>query len=170
MAFTVEDGTIVEDANSLCSVEFADAYFTDRGVTTWTGADSAKESALIRATDFMEIRYADLWLGDRLDAGQALSFPRTDIEQDDVVPVAVQKACAEYALRTLDGTPLAPDPQATETGRLALIAESHKVGPLEDTYRYASRGAGVVQAAFRPYPAADALLKGLLPNTRGVLR
>ena len=50
MAFIVEDGTGVEDANSYTSVAFADAYFADRNNTTWSGASVAdKEFALVKA-------------------------------------------------------------------------------------------------------------------------
>ncbi len=169
MAFVVEDGTVVADANSLCSVEYADSYFTDRAIATWTGAEAAKQAALIRATDYIEVFYGYRFRGTRLDAEQSLSFPREDIGQDDVVPVAIQKACAEYALRTLDGTPLAPDPTATESG-LALIAESHKTGPITDTYRYASKGPGATPAPTKSYPAADKLIKPFLIYIGGLIR
>ena len=171
MAFTVEDGTIVDDSNSFCSVEFADEYFSERSITAWTGDTSDKESALIRATDYIEFRFAESFLGSKVESDQSLSFPRTDIDDvdEDQVPRALKRATAEYALRALSAE-LAPDPIATDTGRVGLVSESHKTGPIEDTYRYASRGAGLPPPPFRPYPAADALLNLLLRRSSGVLR
>lgn len=172
MAFVVEDGTGLVNATSGASVEEADEYFTDRGITAWTGADSVKESALIRATDYVEIRwgYRFKYEIEFPDTPQALSFPRLD--DDGVttgVPVVYKKALFEYALRALDGTELAPDPTVVETG-LGVIAESHKTGPVTDSYRYASKGQGSTPMVFRPYPAADQLLRPLLKAREGLIR
>ena len=35
VAFIVEDGTNVENANAYVTLEYADAYFTDRGNDAW---------------------------------------------------------------------------------------------------------------------------------------
>lgn len=168
MAFTVEDGTVVADANSLCSVGFADAYFAERLIAAWTGSDSLKQAKLIAATDYIEIRFGLRFKGGLVDTAQPLSFPRTDIDQDNVVPIAVRKAASEYALRALVAE-LAPDPVMSDTNRL-LSAESHKIGPLEDSYKYATRGPGSTPLTFRPYPAADSLLVPFLKPSTGVVR
>lgn len=169
MSFIAEDGTGLDDANSLCTVAFADEYFADRGIAAWTGdASTVKEPALIRATDYLETRYGQRFAGTKLVEDQALSFPRTDIGWDEVVPTPVLKAVAEYALRAISGE-LAPDPVVTSTG-LNIVAEMHKVGPITDTYRYASKGSGSTPALFRPYPAADGYLRGLVISTTGVIR
>ena len=54
MAFVTEDGTGLAEANSYVSVAEADAYHADRGNAAWIGEDSAKQSALIKATDYLE--------------------------------------------------------------------------------------------------------------------
>ncbi len=169
MPFAAEDGTIVEDANSLCSVEFADEYFSDRGITAWAGADESKQSWLIRATDYFVIRFGSNLKGYLVEDDQPLPYPRSDIGMDDTVPTAIKKAIAEYGLRA-KSSELAPDPVATETGRLGLISESHETGPIKDTYRYASRGSGTPPPPFRPYPAADALIWPFLNSSSGVVR
>ena len=116
MAFVAEDGTGLEDANSLCDVAFADAYFADRVVTAWTGADAVKQGALIRATDYVEGRWALKFKGsEQFPEVQGLSFPRLEIGWDDAVPVGIKRAVAEYALRAL-ANPLAPDPVVDATG------------------------------------------------------
>ena len=111
MAFTAEDGTGLADANALCDVTFADAYFEDRRVSAWSGTDAVKEAALIKATDYIESRWGRLarnggrFLGTlQFPAVQALSFPRLGIDADDAVPVGVCKAVAEYALSSLESS------------------------------------------------------------------
>jgi hypothetical protein len=171
MAFVVEDGTGLDDANSGAGVGDADIYFRDRGIAAWTGTSTVKQGALIRATDYIEMRFSTRFKGEKeFPDVQALSFPRLDDNLESIgVPVAYQRAIFEYALRTIDGTPLAPDATIPESG-ISLLSESHKVGPIEDTYRYASKGAGSVVRAFRTYPSADAWLKELLISGTGVTR
>jgi hypothetical protein len=177
MAFTVEDGTGLAEANSGASLEEADAYFEDRLVTAWTSVtnDDQKQGALIRATDYIELRFASRfkWSIQFPDTPQALSFPRINNEVSPAVvigmPTAYKRAIFEYALRTLDGTSLAPDATVTASG-IALVSESHKVGPIEDSYRYASKGAGSTPQPFRSYPTADAQLASLLKSYSGLIR
>lgn len=167
MAFTVEDGTGLEDANSYASVAFADTYFADRAVTTWTGDADAKQAALIKATDYIDFRWGGRFLGAQqfVDTPQALQFPRTGNDlngyaMDDTVPVALQKACVEYALRALTN-PLAPDP----TNDVAVTHMRRKVGPIETENTYSQQS----QTGIKPYPAADMLLRTLV-RPAGVIR
>ncbi len=169
MPFVAEDGTGLDDANSGADVGEANEYFTERGVAAWTGTTAKKQEALIRATDYVEMRFRDRFKNYPLTTTQTLSFPRIDDDAVEIPMGGYKRAIFEYALRTLDGTPLAPDPVTAESG-LAVIAESHKKGPLTDTYRYASKGAGSIAAAFKPYPAADGNLRGLLTSTSGLIR
>lgn len=170
MAFLVEDGTGLANANSGASIAEADAYFTDRLVTAWVGDDTTKQGALIRATDYIELRFASRFKGTaEFDGVQALSFPRLNDEGASVgLPIAYKRAICEYAVRALSA-PLAPDISVSSTG-VGIIAESHKTGPITDTYRYASKGATASVNLFRPYPAADALLGPLLKQRSGLIR
>ena len=159
MAFVVEDGTGLADANALCSVAFADAYFSDRGVTTWAGTEAVKQGALVRAADYIGFRWEHKLAGTRqFDGVQALSYPRSDIGADGVVPAGIQRAVAEYALRALAG-PLAPDPKADASG-FAVVGVKKKVGPIETDTRFQA-GVSAPQE-FRAYPAADALMRSFL--------
>lgn len=155
MAFVVEDGTGLANANSYVSVADADAYFADRGIAAWTGSSTVKEHALIRATDFIETVYGRRFRGSVVTDTQALSFPRY-ITGEDEIPSDLKKATCEYALRALSAS-LLPDPSSDATG-LPLMGKTTIVGPIETTVRYS----GTVPALTKNYPAADMLLAGLV--------
>lgn len=167
MAFIVEDGSGVVGANSYASVAEADGYFAERGVTTWSGATEAKQSFLIRATDYIELRFGARFQGtvEFPDAPQGLSFPRTGITGYTGVPDCLKRATFEYALRAIAG-PLAPDSPLEPTG-LQLAAKRTKVGPIETELQYKQSGAGSASPAFRSYPTADTQLKALLAPSGG---
>lgn len=164
MAFVVEDGTVVANANSFVTLAYADAYFLDRAITAWTGVQAVKESALIRATDYVNNRFN--FLGTKYDEDQTLEFPRVYADSEDAeMPDKLLKATCEYALRALTAT-LAPDP-VTDTTGLQVQSKMTKVGPIEKEVVYKEGG---TIYTFKPYPAADMLLKGLIDNTRRVIR
>lgn len=101
---------------------------------------------------------------------QPLSFPRLGLHDRDGQPVVgiplnVQKATAEYALRAISG-PLQPDPVTSETGLLATKVRE-KVGPIEtETMLAANFGVQID----KPYPAADRLLQEYTSRHTGVIR
>lgn len=155
MGFIVEDGTGVTGATSYATVDFADDYFADRNITAWAGNGTAKEAALILATDYLDNRFT--FIGDKVEFDQALEWPRTGTPYDAAVPIDLQKACVEYALRALSST-LAPDPVTDDSGRATTMKRS-KVGPIEKETQYAEGGA---MRIYKSYPSADAYLKGLV--------
>lgn len=165
MAFVVEDGTGLETANSICDVPFANAYFADRGVAEWTGADAVKQTALVQATDYIENRFSNLFYGDKKTTVQALSFPRINTGSAEI-PVSLKRAACEYALRVIAGTKLLPDPEIHASGQ-GLERTRRKVGPIENEIRFQYQGPGTVRIILRPYPAADILLKDLIRNNSG---
>jgi hypothetical protein len=163
MAFTVEDGTGVAEANSYVELAFAEDYFTDRGNAAWTGADSAKQAALIQATDYIEGRFGRRFIGEMASTTQGLSWPRTDTDFEETeIPVKLQRATCEYAVRALTAA-LAPDPTVDASG-VSVVNTRKKLGPLEKEFQVVGSGHPVM---FRPYPAADMLLTGLLEATQG---
>ena len=170
MAFVVEDGTGKPDANSYASVADADAYFNERGITAWTGTTDEKQSCLIRATDYIEGRFSERFIGSVKAADQALSWPRMGAGDilDTVIPIKLQRACFEYALRAKTAA-LAPDLQVDASG-LSVVATKKKVGPIETEYAVAQTGLGSSPMLFRPYPAADMLLRGLVYSSSQVIR
>lgn len=167
MAFVAEDGTGLALANSLATVEFADAYFAERGVTGWAGTTVVKQQALVRATDYVETRWGrrGKFMGQAQFDVQALSFPRLYINEDGVVPEGIQKAVSEYALRALTKT-LLSDPPVDATGRLPSLLRS-KVGPIETEKRFAD---GAAVELFKDMPAADLLLRPYIYGRGGTLR
>lgn len=162
MAFVVEDGTGLVDASSFVDVAFADDYFQLRGITEWQGSPESKQAWLVQATDYISSRFN--FKGAQLTNDQALPFPRQGLG----LPVNLLKATCEYAIRA-KGAPLAPDLEVDPTGR-AVAGKTEKVGPIEDSVTYAVSGPGASLSLFRPYPAADMLLKGLIQTSGRVIR
>lgn len=140
----VEDGSVVANAQSYISVSAADAYLKGRGETTFAAAQlSDQENALRAATYYMVSEYRYRWAGFRYSVLQNLDWPRSYVPITDistmgyggdflsyvnfnVVPVEVQQACADLAVRWLATSDLAPDIERRE--------RSVKVGPLAVEY------------------------------------
>lgn len=162
MAIIVEDGTGLATAESYCTTLFATQYFKQRGMgTTWDSLDIVRKEQLLRqATDYIELRFSARFRGVRSTSTQALSFPR---DRNPVLPMNLLRATAEYALRALSG-PLVADP-TTDASGLQVKSYTKKLGPLEKTFEYDTTSASL----FKPYPAADMLLKSLLRPT-GLIR
>ena len=162
MAFVVEDGTGLSNANSYIEVAYADSYFTDRSIAAWSGDNATKQSAIVRATDYIEARWADSFLGWREfpDTPQSLSFPRLGLYDREGylisgIPDLLKRATAEYALRALTVT-LLPDPVVSDASGREIESAREKVGPIETEYTYGEL------VPLRPYPAADRLLEQFL--------
>ncbi|KAF1706286.1 DnaT-like ssDNA-binding protein [Pseudoxanthomonas sacheonensis] len=137
MAIVVEDGTGKADAEAYITVADADAYFAARGNAAWAALTTGqKEQALLLGADYMEAVYGSRWKGDRVSMTQALSWPRDGVcvngfeVPDDVVPVAVQRANAELAVRASAGTLL------VDQGAQVV---SETVGPISVTYATGAR-------------------------------
>lgn len=117
----VEDGTAKPDAESFCSVAYADDYFTRRGITAWTDlALFDKEVALRLATDYIEQEYRLRWMGYKFTVAQALSWPRWEVYNLDV-------AYGYYGWANYVGYNTVPDLVIRGTAELALKSRS---GPL----------------------------------------
>ncbi len=139
MAFTVKTTVDDEDGNSMTTIEFADAYFLERGVTAWTGVEAVKQAAMIRSNDYLEMRFGQRWTEETLELEE--------------VPVKVQRAACEYALRALTAV-LAPDPVLDASGA-SVVTIRKKLGPLEKQLQV--MGSGKI-SLIRSYPAADLLI------------
>lgn len=149
MALIVEDGTGKPDAEAYISVSDADTYFAARGNTAWAALTTGqKEQNLRLGTDYMGQVYGPRWCGERAHATQALDWPRADVcgVASDVVPVAVQRANAELAVRAAAGALLADQ---------GAQVKSETVGPISVTYADGAR-------QYTKYAAVDASLAALL--------
>lgn len=160
MAFVVEDGTSLPDANSYCSVEETDSYFSDRGNATWSGETTLKQYALINATDYIDLRWGRQFPGKKAQPLQALSFPRSLTNDfDNIIPDLLKRACFEYAVRALSGS-LVSDP-TTQNGILTYT-KMRKLGPLQTEYGIPTSGFGSKAVLFAPYPVPDQYIQSLL--------
>jgi len=202
VAFTVEDGTGLAAANAYVSEAYVDSHHSDRGNALWTGTTTEKEQAIVRATDYIDKRFGPKFRGFRETRAQALEWPRLSAfdndyylyNGDDDVPRSLQKACAEYALISLQiellpipARPFAVLDPATGTvtgnasGQATLTRD--KLGPLEKERRFsdmtslitrtkpgASTSYIVSDFNLPEYPVADEWLQELLKTGGARLR
>jgi len=183
MAFIIEDGTGVADANSYGSVANYRAYWLDRGRDLSGQPDPDIQGYLVRATDFIESNYGTRWRGSRSTLVQALGHPRSGIYIDSVLlpsdslSAQLQNATYEYAYRASKYAELAPDSpvgfdRLDNNGDVIdangiVIQTSEKVGPLSESKTFSDPTASSNSASMPRYPAADALLASLVTGTTG---
>jgi hypothetical protein len=170
MALIIQDenGT-VEDANSYISLAFFKSYHDARGNSYSAYSDGALEAAIVRATDYLDQRFA--FIGERQNDFQTTQWPRLngydrDDRYVDGVPLEVKKATAEYALIAA-GASLNPAPTRDAFGR-KVQSRSESVGPISESFTYAQ---GAV-FELPKYPAADQILfsRGLVQRGGRMLR
>ena len=173
MAFIVEDGTAKVDATSYVTIAESDSYFKDLGFLSWAEGDIEPEQkmvSLIKATNYIDGRFGQRFIGNKKTITQALAWPRTGavgFAHTDI-PVKLRRACCEYASRALTAE-LAPDLKIDANG-LTVVVTKKKVGPIETEFAVPQTGLGATSMLFRPYPAADMLLRGLVYSASQVTR
>ena len=111
MAFTVEDGTVVDGANAFISLAEANAYWDDRGPSAeWTAAsDAVKQQAIVKATEYINFAFA--WVSEEAVSGQSLAWPRYDY---DGLPSELKAATARLASDVVGGADLAASVESTD--------------------------------------------------------
>ena len=133
MAYTVEDGTIVSEANSYITLVDARAYASDRGLALPTD-DTECEQALVRAADYIDGVYASQLQGRTVGAAQELEWPRYQVSVDgralasDEIPSQIQQAQVQAAISLTAGVELEPAGSSSPIKR-------EKVGSLETEYQ-----------------------------------
>lgn len=169
MTFLVQDagGTVV-GANAYVTVAEFQAYHADRENPLVGFTSDQMESAIVRATDYLDQRFR--FVGQRTNVRQRTAWPRLDAEDRDEnlrtdVPHEIKEACAEYALIALTQE-LNPAPTRDATGRVVL-EKSETVGPISESTVYGNGGALMLPE----YPVADQRLRatGLVVGS-GTLR
>jgi hypothetical protein len=105
VSVVVEDGTVVEDANSYIDVAFAEAYLEANihVFPTWEDLDDDSKAALVVwATRYLDQRAA--WKGYKTTETSALRWPRTGVYNRDgilidpnEIPEQLKQATAEMA-------------------------------------------------------------------------
>lgn len=151
----VEDGSIVEDANSYITYDYAENYHTLRGNSAWVdGNPLAKQQAIIRATQSIDALYKAYWLDGRVDDEQELEFPRGE---EETIPKNLKKAVAEAALRELE-TPNGLAPDLDRGGKIKKV----KADVVEVEYMDGA-------SALTVYTMLDGLLADLISGTPGAI-
>ncbi|MBB3452300.1 hypothetical protein FHT86_000556 [Rhizobium sp. BK313] len=152
------------------TLDAADIYFADRGITVWAAAgEDERAAALLRGSQVVDGLYERRFPG--LRAGgydQVLSWPRKaavtangESIPEDVVPLPITYAAYEAA-----AVELAESGSLSPVVIAAQAVRREKVGPLETEYVVAGSPADII-AAVRPVMT---ILDGLLyPFLRPVL-
>ena len=166
---TIEDGTGLANANSYVNVAYADAHFLLRGNEAWADLDlAAKEIALIKATEYIDIRFANRLQSPPLKEGQALQFPKRffltpSFTRITGVPEVWKKAVCEYAIIASAQELFT----ASQSGAKEIKLKETKIGPITTKIEYAD----VPNAGeYTSYPQADNLAKSLFRTMSGAIR
>lgn len=125
----VEDGTIVDGANSYTTLSGITSYAEDYGLSDWTATgitDTMRNQAIFKSMRYLE---ALNWKGVKYSEDQSLEWPRSYVYDkndylidDDVVPQAVINAQCEIAVLMLPDSDV--DLQPTYTKEDYLIESS----------------------------------------------
>jgi len=165
VAIVVEDGSGLATADAYVSVADCSTYFTNRqGSAAWNDAgvtDDDKEAAIRNATAYLDRRYRTIWKGRRVYEGQALAFPRQDIQDtdgfavvSDALPQELVDACCEGAVLALSEDLL---PDIANSG--IISEESVSVGSVRSTTKYEGG-----KSQIKRFRKMETLLRGLLRN------
>ena len=159
MAFIVEDGTGLTDANSYASVQEYRDYASNRSIDVTSELDASIQGSLVRATDYVDLTY--IYVGEQSNSPiQALEFPRTLDEVDLLLPTRVTKATIEMAFDLASGSNVFKD----ETKNITEIKE--KVGPIETGTKYDVQSS-LYRSNGARFPVADKLLKPYILSGTG---
>lgn len=162
VTLTIEDGSGVTGANSYTTVSGVNTYFENLGESDWTGTDTVKANAMLKAMRYLE---GLPWKGIKYDQDQALRWPRSDVYDidrrlvdEDLVPANVIAAQCELALRSLSTSDVELQPDLERGGMVA--AES--VGSLATSYQTGAPGrtqVTVVEDLLRGYLKSSCVIE-----------
>ena len=172
---------IAIDTDPLSQVTVAAGSASGAIVLTARYNGSSGNAISLVASEPTEITVSGERLTGGVDAGsQPLEFPRKELYGLDGqlvvgIPLRLQQATAEYAVRALAGTLyLADETTAVASGTGTVQEQSRKIGPIEQTTKFAT-GSGVTitrrsatDAAV--YPLADQLMREYIIDTSRVIR
>lgn len=170
--FIVEDGSIVDDANSYVDIEFVDNYFTDKLITSWQELTlEQKQARLIVATQYADARWGNLYRGKQVLDTQSLLFPRdvffeqmSEEYKEYTIPKRFKQAICEYALCVDEETmSLTTNIEMTDQGG-ELKRKKEEVGAIKTEYEYFSSLSAGTNDVFSHYVLADSLIKPFLKS------
>lgn len=159
MAFLVDDGTGLENANSYATVEAFKEYLGDRGRDIAGLADEKIQQLLIRGSFALDNTYSQRWRGDRASYTQGLDFPRTGAEFNDGtaiagIPRVVKFAAIEFAYRE-NSSAVVPDKRTDPSVKRV----KSRVDVVEESIEYFKVGEGVEVDS---YPEITGLLSDVI--------
>ena len=184
MTMIVETGAGVANANSYTTVAFIQSYFDDRGGNdSWDALSAADQAViLIKATDYIEKRFSEKWIGEKNDNNNPLYWPRCNVYDkhfrllysNTQIPVELQRAVGEYAVRAITSA-LIEDPT---TQGLEVEEVEKEIGPIKKREKFMKNGSLrqrsslVRDSVFKEYPAADLLIEKFLApsNSKRLVR
>lgn len=165
ITITVEDGSVVADANSYVDLAYIRAFSLERGTDHSATPDDALAAGLINAMDLLESKAED-FSGERKSDLQELEWPRVGYFRSGasidstVIPNAVKKCQAQLALESLSAN-LQPNKTASDKGQ--VLSES-VAGTVSKSYAQTTVASGIGQ-----FPKAMNFLKPVLKNVPGKL-
>jgi hypothetical protein len=143
MAFVVETGAGLSNATSYISLAEAEDFVADYFATNtnWSGAtDSVKQTALMQATQYLDLKYGQRWVERRTSDDQALDWPRAYVDdrnnypvESDIIPVNIKRATVVMALEFLAGVDPLADIAASQRD---IKSKSTQLGPIRSTIEY----------------------------------
>lgn len=161
MGLIVEDGTIIVDANSFCTLAEIRAYGADRGIVF--GNDASLTIFAIMATDYL-ISRQDEFVGSVVSPDQDLPWPRQNVAKSDgslfatnSIPKALKNAQSQLCIEQFNGVTILPTINPFETGGFVV---HEKVDVLETEF------SEKIQTTKQPrMPSVELWLKSLIRPT-----
>lgn len=160
MALIVEDGTIVENANSYLTLAAIRSYAASRGVTL-SAVDATLEAQVLGVMTYLE-SFRAKYQGVKVSSAQSLQWPRYGVYIDgfafesNEIPIEIKNAECELVISVHSGVDLMPN----VTGNFVTF---EKVGPIETRYSEYTSTSGQPSL-----PIVDSLLKPLLKQNLGM--
>jgi hypothetical protein len=158
MAFIVEDGTGVANANSYGTVEGAIEYAADRGIDLSTQSDAQMKAWLVLGTDYLN-QFS--YIGTQDSPTQSMLWPRSGLTYSDgtafpenVIPSALTSALYQLVIEQSNGIDVMPSTDWQDKGGFVTM---EKVDVLETRY-----SDSVVPGEQPSMPRVDSLLASLL--------
>jgi hypothetical protein len=135
MAFIVEDGTGLSNANSYVAVQEYRDYYTDRGIDKASETDDQIQGYLVQGTEFIDLTYC--FCGEKLVGTQALQFPRLIDDVDVGVPTQVKYATIIMGNNV---SSLSTGGSLYIDSNQNISRNKEKVGPIETDVTYTTGG------------------------------
>ena len=161
VSLVIEDGSIIDGANSWVSAANARVYAENRGVTL-DADDDVLGAQLIRAADYIN-GFRDRFNGRKVDETQTMQFPRADLFIDGflfsylAIPQEVISAQVELAIAAASGI----DPLEAQESGLPIIRDKTDVLETEWASPATLGGSSWKSPTLK---AVDDLLRPLLRN------